>query len=817
LSETNPTTDLDAVSVISTAIQVDYYRDRCGQAGLARPPASAREAAEHYLGVGAEAGIDPAVWFDATFYLDANPDVQAAGVNPFEHYLRHGRFENRHPLPNVGDLHGSVNFEQLDPEVAEAARSLPIAEFKSRYGRRLAGKLPLVTVIVPNYNHAEFLPERLDSILSQSYPNMEILVLDDCSTDNSRKVIEGYSGDHPDVITFVPNETNSGNVFRQWRKGFEMARGDLVWICESDDTAELDFLDLMVPLFDDLAVNLAFCRVQFIDELGREMKGLDGYRERAKAGFWGQDQIHPAAWWFAEPFSVHNVIPNVGGCLLRRQPVDADIWEQASEYKVLGDWFLYLSLARGGKIAYKATATTYFRQHGRNTSVESFADAAYYREHQRLAVAIRRTWAVPDETTWRFYRQLRDQFEHCAGGDTATSIFDYISIDRLCTTERAVGHVLMGFLGFHVGGGEYFPIYLANALRELGVQVSMLALDTVHVTPEMFDLLDRRIPVYSAADVNANGPEAFLSETGVDIVHSNHIGIEHLFFSRNELEEPFPFVASLHGTYEVSGLQEYEISRVTRGVRHWVYTADKNTEHLRRRPWVTAPTTKLPNAVPINNAPWETTRNDLGVGENTFVFTLVSRPMRDKGWHVAAQATAELLDEGHDVALWLVGDGDYRETMEARWGNHPAIRFLGFQSNIHGIFRQSNCCLLPTRFKGESYPLILVQAIQSTVPSIATDAGEIAAMLVDEESSAGILVPWVDDDQNYTHHLKRAMQDMLDPSTCEPLVLGAKKRADTYSMEVLARRYLDLYEQTVRATRAEPGTAIGPTTLLVRQ
>ncbi|MDH3294340.1 MAG: hypothetical protein OER95_08480, partial [Acidimicrobiia bacterium] len=61
------------------------------------------------------------------------------------------------------------------------------------------------------------------------------------------------------------------------------------------------------------------------------------------------------------------------------------------------------------------------------------------------------------------------------------------------------------------------------------------------------------------------------------------------------------------------------------------------------------------------------------------------------------------------------------------------------------------------------------------------------------------------------------------PSIREPLVLGAGERAGTYSMEVLAQRYLDLYEQTVRETRAESRrdagreTTVGPNTILVQQ
>ena len=92
-------------------------------------------------------------------------------------------------------------------------------------------KRPLVSVIVPNYNYARFLDERMQSILTQTYQNFEIIILDDCSKDNSRDVIEKYRG-NPHVSCIVYNEVNSGSPFKQWNKGFIIAKGEL--ICEKE-------------------------------------------------------------------------------------------------------------------------------------------------------------------------------------------------------------------------------------------------------------------------------------------------------------------------------------------------------------------------------------------------------------------------------------------------------------------------------------------------------------------------------------------------------------------------------------------------------
>ena len=88
-----------------------------------------------------------------------------------------------------------------------------------------------VSVIIPNYNHAKYLNQRIDSVLNQTYQNFEVIILDDCSPDNSKQVIEAYRG-HPKISTIVYNEQNSGTTFKQWDKGLQLAKGEWVWIAD---------------------------------------------------------------------------------------------------------------------------------------------------------------------------------------------------------------------------------------------------------------------------------------------------------------------------------------------------------------------------------------------------------------------------------------------------------------------------------------------------------------------------------------------------------------------------------------------------------
>jgi glycosyltransferase involved in cell wall biosynthesis len=93
--------------------------------------------------------------------------------------------------------------------------------------------LPRLTVVVPNYNHAAFLPTCLDAVLNQSAQPFEVIVIDDASTDNSLAVIEEFAARHPNIRVFR-NDQNRGVVFTM-NRGLELARSEYVFFTAADD------------------------------------------------------------------------------------------------------------------------------------------------------------------------------------------------------------------------------------------------------------------------------------------------------------------------------------------------------------------------------------------------------------------------------------------------------------------------------------------------------------------------------------------------------------------------------------------------------
>ena len=124
---------------------------------------------------------------------------------------------------------------------------------------------PLVSVIIPNYNHARYLDQRIQSVLNQAYDNFEVIILDDKSSDNSVEVIRKYE-DNPHVSHIIVNEQNSGSPFVQWNRGLALSKGDIIWIAESDDYCEPVFLQECVKGYMSIPrCVVAYCTSEYVD------------------------------------------------------------------------------------------------------------------------------------------------------------------------------------------------------------------------------------------------------------------------------------------------------------------------------------------------------------------------------------------------------------------------------------------------------------------------------------------------------------------------------------------------------------------------
>ncbi len=232
--------------------------------------------------------------------------------------------------------------------------------------------LPRISVVVPNYNYARYLVERIKSIETQTLPVYELIIIDDCSSDDSVQVIEKIIQDSPLDIKFVCNATNSGSVFAQWQKGVELATGDLVWIAEADDLSAPDFLTHVLPGFNNTDVVLSYCESQQIDLDGKVIReNYLGYVAAIGRERWLKPYIHSGREEIVDALSVKNTIPNVSAVVFRRNILSEVLKREQDhirEFTVAGDWYVYTKVLERGGIAFTPHAANIHRRHAKSVT-----------------------------------------------------------------------------------------------------------------------------------------------------------------------------------------------------------------------------------------------------------------------------------------------------------------------------------------------------------------------------------------------------------------------------------------------------------------
>ncbi len=219
--------------------------------------------------------------------------------------------------------------------------------------------MPKVSVIVPNYNHAPYLRMRIDSILNQTYQDFELILLDDCSIDNSQEILLSYKN-HPKVSQIVFNETNSGSPFKQWNKGIESATGKYIWIAESDDWAEPQFLEVLLDTIEtNPNIVLAYTLARYIGPNGKIQWEMPEN---------GNLEIYKGSDFIRNKLLYANVVHNASMTLFKKETfllVNHVIYEQM---RLCGDWFLYTLLCEHGDVLVCNKIYSNYRVHSTNTS-----------------------------------------------------------------------------------------------------------------------------------------------------------------------------------------------------------------------------------------------------------------------------------------------------------------------------------------------------------------------------------------------------------------------------------------------------------------
>lgn len=236
-----------------------------------------------------------------------------------------------------------------------------------------------VSLVVASYNHAGFLTRRMDSLVGQTYPDIEILVIDDKSPDHSVEILRRYES-HPKV-RLVLREQNGGWVTVS-NQGLDLASGEYVLFANCDDDCDPRMVERLVDALQrHPSAGIAFCRSQMVDANDRVLGDDFEIREARFRLRCTEDTLLSGA--EASRFLLHScVIPNLSAALFRRACFD-DVGKLSSDYRVCCDWDLFFRVAARYDIAYVAEPLNRFRQH--ETTIRSVTkDRVVFEEYFRL-------------------------------------------------------------------------------------------------------------------------------------------------------------------------------------------------------------------------------------------------------------------------------------------------------------------------------------------------------------------------------------------------------------------------------------------------
>jgi glycosyltransferase involved in cell wall biosynthesis len=349
----------------------------------------------------------------------------------------------------------------------------------------------------------------------------------------------------------------------------------------------------------------------------------------------------------------------------------------------------------------------------------------------------------------------------------------------------------MASYGFCSGGGETFPVELANLMKGLGYNVTYL--DCAQEPRNEGVRRNLRIDIPIVSDFSQL--ERIVSDFGIDLIHSHHAWVDSTILDLLPECAKCRTLVTLHGMYETINEIDlrFILPRLVQRSACLVYVAEKNLLALETHKLINkARLIRIENALPMVEFP-PVDRSDLGIPAQAFVLTLVSRAMEEKGWQEAIDiVTAAREISGEDIHLLLVGDGTEYDRL-CRLTLPSYIHLEGFQRNVRGYFAAADAGFLPSKFRGESFPLVIIECLQAGRPFLASNLGDIDYMLGSADGLAGILVELDGAEINIQSWAEKIAALASDRRLYDVLHARVSGAVEKFDSAVMARQYDEMY------------------------
>ncbi len=213
---------------------------------------------------------------------------------------------------------------------------------------------PLVSIITPTYNHERFIGDCIQSVLNQTYPNWEQIIIDDGSTDRTGEIVRFFTDRR---IRYVPQKHEGiWRLGATYNRGLSMANGEFIAMLEGDDMWPVDKLEKQIHLFDDQDIVMTWGKVQEVDQGGRFLRMIPVFS--LKDSIWQNDP--PGV--FLKKALLFNPIPFQSVIIRKESLLKIGGFIQPSHLPYM-DYPTWLQLSLEGKFAVQDSILGYYRRH----------------------------------------------------------------------------------------------------------------------------------------------------------------------------------------------------------------------------------------------------------------------------------------------------------------------------------------------------------------------------------------------------------------------------------------------------------------------
>lgn len=608
-----------------------------------------------------------------------------------------------------------------------------------------------VTVAISSYNYAYYIEEAFDSIKSQTLENVALIIVDDCSTDNSVDVISDWLRDNHarfSEVTLIRHYFNKG-LPETRNTALRFAKTPFIFILDADNTIYPRCLESLLTGINNTDASFAYCY--------NEMFGSSCSLFNTKA-------------WDPKKLKEGNFIDAM--VLIRR-----DILSEAGGYTTslingMEDYELWIKIAKmGGWGVQIPEILARYRVHR-----DSMFQLQTIPEHDKILSNIKEIH--PDFYSYRYPKKFR-------------RVRNLIVIPD-----------------YDCGGAQRFAIRLANELS-IDNDVWIYSVRSELFRQGIFNMIDRRINILRSTE-NTEELRKYINEYSIDIINSHgYVSDKHVLGAVESLGD-VPWVVSMHGCYEDAKYfaeifdKDFFLNAIkilTRANRI-TYAADKNKFFFRYVLPSPEPKSKKIYYGYIRQDIHSRSRKELAISQADFIFGIVSRATHDKGWEEAIISVIKIkIEYQRNVHLILVGDSEYAQKLRKKYANFSFIHFVGYSPRPEEWIQIFDAGLLPTFFRSESLPNSIIEYLAYNKPVIATDIGEIKRMLLcNTDTPAGLLISLNKSGIINTDELIISMKKMMENydgiyETCKK---NTRLALSQFDMQRCVQSYVEVFNECIK-------------------